>query len=192
MYIYKREKWAEVAQLVLCLTADWTTGVRSPAEVKNFPLASLSRPAPRPHPASYPVGTGDPVPGVKRCWGVTLTTHPHLVPRSSLPCRQHGGRGIAFLRDENYKREVTCVFKQNAWRRICNTGAPFLLFLTSLLDKKQLHVCLFSALDTLLRTPQSRPGYDVEKKCLWIYRGSNPCQRSCTQQLYRLINPESS
>jgi hypothetical protein len=31
------------------------------------------------HPASYPVGTGVPSPGVKRGRGVTLTTHPHLL-----------------------------------------------------------------------------------------------------------------
>jgi hypothetical protein len=35
-----------------------------------------------PHPASCTMGTGSPSPGVKRCRGVTLTTHPHLVPRS--------------------------------------------------------------------------------------------------------------
>jgi hypothetical protein len=33
-------------------------------------------------PASYPMGTGGPFPGVKHIWDVTLTTHPHLVPRS--------------------------------------------------------------------------------------------------------------
>jgi hypothetical protein len=34
------------------------------------------------HPASYPMGTGSYFPGLKRSRGVTLTTHPHLVPRS--------------------------------------------------------------------------------------------------------------
>jgi hypothetical protein len=34
------------------------------------------------HPASYLMGTRSPLPGVERSWGVTLTTHPHLVPRS--------------------------------------------------------------------------------------------------------------
>jgi hypothetical protein len=33
------------------------------------------------HPASYTIGTGFLFPGVKRGRGVTLTTHPHLVPR---------------------------------------------------------------------------------------------------------------
>jgi hypothetical protein len=34
------------------------------------------------HPASRTMGTGGPFPGAKRGRGVTLTTHPHLVPRS--------------------------------------------------------------------------------------------------------------
>jgi hypothetical protein len=66
---------------VYCLATDWTTGVRSPATAKwFFPLASVSRPA-EAHPASYPMGTGAQFPGVKRGRGVTLTTHPHIVPR---------------------------------------------------------------------------------------------------------------
>jgi hypothetical protein len=36
---------AGVAQSVHCLTTDWTTGVRSLAEARDFPLASVSRPA---------------------------------------------------------------------------------------------------------------------------------------------------
>jgi len=44
------------------------------------------------------MGTGVLSPGVKRGWGVTLTTHPHLVPRSRMsrsytsspPKRLHG------------------------------------------------------------------------------------------------------
>jgi hypothetical protein len=50
------------------------------------------------HPASCTMGTGVFSPGLKRSWGVTLTTHSHLVPRSrvrrsymfSLPKRLHG------------------------------------------------------------------------------------------------------
>jgi hypothetical protein len=34
------------------------------------------------HPASCPVGTGGPFPGVKRGRGVTLTTNLDLVPKS--------------------------------------------------------------------------------------------------------------
>jgi hypothetical protein len=39
------------------------------------------------HPASYPMGNGRPFPGVNRGRGVTLTTHPHLVPKSRMNTR---------------------------------------------------------------------------------------------------------
>jgi hypothetical protein len=49
-----------------------------------FPLASVSRPALGP--TQLPVGWVPRVfsPGLKRGRGVTLTTHPHLVPRSRM------------------------------------------------------------------------------------------------------------
>jgi hypothetical protein len=61
---------------------DRAIGVRSPAEAKDFPLASVSRPALGP---TQPPVQWIPVvlsPGAKRGRGVMLTTHPHLVPRS--------------------------------------------------------------------------------------------------------------
>jgi hypothetical protein len=80
------------------LTTDWTAGVRSPVEAKVFSLTSASRPAlgPTQSPMQWvPVVIS---PGVKRGRGVTLTTHPHLVPRSRMsrsytfspPKRLHG------------------------------------------------------------------------------------------------------
>jgi hypothetical protein len=53
--------------------------VRYPAGARIFPLTSVSRRALGAHPASCTMGTGGPFPG-----GVTLTTHPHLVPRSRM------------------------------------------------------------------------------------------------------------
>jgi len=50
---------------------------------KMFPLASVSRPGPRPS-VSCTMGTGGSFPGVNQGRGVTLTTHPHLVPRSRI------------------------------------------------------------------------------------------------------------
>jgi hypothetical protein len=55
------------------------------------------------HPASYPTGTGGPFPGAKGGRGLTLTTHPHLVPRSRIsrsytsspPWHLHWGSGTA-------------------------------------------------------------------------------------------------
>jgi hypothetical protein len=45
------------------------------------PVVSVSRPT-LDHPASCPVGTGGLYPGLKRGRAVTMTTHPHPVPRS--------------------------------------------------------------------------------------------------------------
>jgi hypothetical protein len=63
---------------------DRAMGIRSPAEAKGFLLVSVSRPAlgPTQPPVQWVPGVLSP--GVKRCRGVTLTTHPHLVPRSRM------------------------------------------------------------------------------------------------------------
>jgi hypothetical protein len=54
--------------------------VRSPAEAKGFFVCVQTSSGV--HPDSCTMGTGVPFPGAKRGRGVTLTTHPHLVPRS--------------------------------------------------------------------------------------------------------------
>jgi hypothetical protein len=69
-----------------------------------FPVASVSRPAlgPTQPPVQWVLGLLSP--GLKRSRGVTLTTRPHLVPRSSMsrsytstpPKRLHGFSGTAF------------------------------------------------------------------------------------------------
>jgi hypothetical protein len=54
-----------VAQSVWCLTMDWTTRVRSPAEEKyTFPLACVQTGS-EAQKASYEMGTGFPFPGGK-------------------------------------------------------------------------------------------------------------------------------
>jgi hypothetical protein len=63
---------------------DRAIGVRSPAGVKDFSSNLCVQTDPETHPASYTMGTGGPFPGTKRGRGVTLTTHPHLVPRSGM------------------------------------------------------------------------------------------------------------
>jgi hypothetical protein len=58
--------------------------VRSPAEAKDFSSSLCVQTGSGAHPASCTMGTGGPVPEAKRGRGVTLTTHPHLVPRSRM------------------------------------------------------------------------------------------------------------
>jgi hypothetical protein len=58
--------------------------VRLPAGAKDFILASASRSVLGPTQSPFQWVPGVLSPGVKRGWGVTLTTHSHLVPRSRI------------------------------------------------------------------------------------------------------------
>jgi hypothetical protein len=72
--------------------------IRSPARAKDFSSNLCVQTGSGAHPASSTMGTGGPVPGAKRGRDVTLSTHPHLVPRSGMsrsyifspPKRHHG------------------------------------------------------------------------------------------------------
>jgi hypothetical protein len=59
-------------------------GVRSPAGAKDFSSILCVQTGSGAHPASCPMGTWVLSPGLKRGRGVTLTTPPHLVPRSGM------------------------------------------------------------------------------------------------------------
>jgi hypothetical protein len=72
----------EVIVLSIVLTTDWTNGVRSPSDENVFSTSLCVQTSSEAHPASCPMSTAAPLPGVKRGRGVTLTTNPHLVPRS--------------------------------------------------------------------------------------------------------------
>jgi hypothetical protein len=74
------QEGAGVAQSVQCRTADRKTGVQSPAKAKDFSSSFSVQTSSEANPASYP--TEGPLLGVKCGQSVTLTTHPHLVPRS--------------------------------------------------------------------------------------------------------------
>jgi hypothetical protein len=63
---------------------DRAIGVWSPARAKDFSSNLWVQTGSEAHPASCTMGTGSPFPGAKRGRGVTLTTHPHLVPRSRM------------------------------------------------------------------------------------------------------------
>jgi hypothetical protein len=57
--------------------------VRSPAEANDFSCSLCVQTGSGAHPASCRMGYVDLSPGLKRGRGVTLTTHPHLVPKST-------------------------------------------------------------------------------------------------------------
>jgi hypothetical protein len=78
---------AGVAQSVQCLTTNWTTrqpGFRSLQKHRFFTLVSVFRAALRPTQPPVQWVPGVLSLGIKRGLGVTLTTHPHLVPRSRM------------------------------------------------------------------------------------------------------------
>jgi hypothetical protein len=75
---------SRVSQSVQYVTTDGTTGVRSPVEAKDFSSSLCDQTSPEAHPASYPMGTSGPFPGVNRGRAVTLTTYYHLLPRSRM------------------------------------------------------------------------------------------------------------
>jgi hypothetical protein len=60
------------------------TRVKSMTDAKDFSFSLYVQTSSEAHPASYPVGTGEPFQGVKHSRGVTLTTHPHPVLRSRM------------------------------------------------------------------------------------------------------------
>jgi hypothetical protein len=63
---------------------DRAIGVRSFVQAKNFFCSLCVQTGSEAHPASCPMGTGVLSPGLKHGWGVTQTTHPHLVPSSRM------------------------------------------------------------------------------------------------------------
>jgi hypothetical protein len=65
---------AGVVKSVQCLTTDQTTGVQSPADVKDFSSSLCVETTSEAHPASYSMGTMGPLPGVQCSQSMTLTT----------------------------------------------------------------------------------------------------------------------
>jgi hypothetical protein len=65
-------------------STDWMTGFKAWQRQRTFPLASVSRPALRPAQPAIQWELWVLSPGVEHGRSVTLTTHPHLVPRSRM------------------------------------------------------------------------------------------------------------
>jgi hypothetical protein len=91
--------------------------VRPPAEAKDFPLTSVSRPALGPTQPPVQQVLGVVSPGVKRGLGVTLTIHPHLEPRSSPPCASTSVLWgcFTFTTEENHKGRRNASFRETWW-----------------------------------------------------------------------------
>jgi hypothetical protein len=58
--------------------------VRSPAGAKDFSSNLCVQTGSEAHPGFCTMGAGGPFPGAKGGRGVTLTTHPHVMPRSRI------------------------------------------------------------------------------------------------------------
>jgi hypothetical protein len=96
---------AGIAQSVQCLTTDWTTGVRSPEEAKDFSSSLCVQTSSVAHPASCTMRTGGSFPGRKARPGRDADHSPHLAKKKILsrnyiaspPWHLHGGSGTAFI-----------------------------------------------------------------------------------------------
>jgi hypothetical protein len=95
-----------VAQSVQYLTTDWINRVLTLAEAKEFSSSLSVQTSYEAHPASYPMGTRGPFPGLNCGRDMTLTTQSFLLPRprvsrnyytSSPPWYLHGSSGTALL-----------------------------------------------------------------------------------------------
>jgi hypothetical protein len=64
------------------MSLDWTTGVRSPTEAKDFSSSLCIQTNSEAHPASYTMGTDGTFPGGKARPGHDADHSLHLVPRS--------------------------------------------------------------------------------------------------------------
>jgi hypothetical protein len=89
-----------------CIKVWYDTEIRSPAEARNFSSNLCVQTGSGTHPASCTMGTGGSFPGVKRGWGVTLTTHRHLVPRSWM-CRSY--TSFFIFSDMMLSRQLTLI-----------------------------------------------------------------------------------
>jgi hypothetical protein len=84
LYAVSRSRGCSVSIVSGYGLADRAIELRSPAGAKDFSSILCVQTGSGAHPASCTMSTGGPFPGAKRGRGVTLTTHPHPVPRSRM------------------------------------------------------------------------------------------------------------
>jgi hypothetical protein len=84
LIITVKEPGSSVSIVSDCGLDDQAIGVRLSAGAKDFSSNLCVQSGSGAHPAPCTMGTGGPFPGAMRDRGVTLTTHPNLVPRSRM------------------------------------------------------------------------------------------------------------
>jgi hypothetical protein len=114
LYLLLHVMMSRVAQSVQWVATDWKTG-RSRFDRrqrrKDFSSNLCVQTGSGAHPSSCTMGTGGPFLGVKRGRGVTLTTHPHLVPRSRT------SRSYTTLPPSAFMASSAKVFSYTRWRQ---------------------------------------------------------------------------
>jgi hypothetical protein len=82
--IWQRSRGSSVCIASDCRLDDRVIEVRSPEEAKDYSSSLCVQTSSEAYPAPCPMSTVCPFQGLKRCRGVTPTTHPHLMPRSTV------------------------------------------------------------------------------------------------------------
>jgi hypothetical protein len=109
---------------------NWTTGVRTLAEAKDFSSSLCVQTSSEAYPASYPMGTMGSLLWVKHGSCGTLTTHPHLQLRSrakrsyiSSPCcLLQGIAGQLYLQGLHEKTAVNLYRTGIGYSNLCTVG----------------------------------------------------------------------
>jgi hypothetical protein len=141
--------------------SDYRLGGRGsiPGRGKDFTTSLCVQTSSKAHPASYPMGTGNPVSGGKRGRSVTLTTHIHLVPRSRMsrsynsshPWSLHGSSGTVLLLPYQRYGSPIIYGAYELWHNkdydliqgVCKDEMLFLVFVQSRLARSSWQIFFF-------------------------------------------------
>jgi hypothetical protein len=120
-------KGAGVALSVWCPTTNWTTGVRSPAEEKDFSSNIFVQTNSEAHPASYPMCIGGPFPKGKAQSGLDANHSPHLEPMSRMSRSYNSSPPCACLayRDSFYLLTRFRIYSMNKLDKETEVGINF-------------------------------------------------------------------
>jgi hypothetical protein len=139
----RRQLWTSQSQCLYLLTI---VNIESSEEAKDFSSSLCVQSSSEAHPASYPMGTGGPFPGVKRGWRVALTTHPYLLLKFRInknynfshSWRLHGSSGAALLLSFKNRIFTYCYRNKSLWLiRLC-----LQLVTRHLYDMREMNACV--------------------------------------------------